>query len=111
MKPMFKIILLFVAGVVCGTLLSGPLHGFSPSLEDLMTSLVLAPIEMTVGLIVTLDAFPKTAGAMILGALITMATIIPAIVRPKPLFYIALFVGSLLWSLGNIPIYEAFMLV
>ena len=111
-KRVAAMIGLLMAGVVVGTTTSGLLQELPLNGGDLFSALILAPFLMTLGLPILFQFYSAVWGVVaVSGLIITVVTF--ALGRDglgrRPLY--GVFGGTVLWSLGNMPIFYAFMSV
>ncbi len=99
-----------IVGVLLGTLISAPVNGVTLDPGNYIGALVLAPFEMTFGIQVFFQFYSKLIGiAMVCGLIGASTCFIWGIIQPSRWSIIGMFGASLFWSLGNAPVFCAFM--
>lgn len=111
-KRLGLILVAHVAGILVGTLLSSPLNGIALDVESYAGAVILAPFEMTIGIPIVFRFYSAVTGVLIISGLLVSAVCLTwAMTRWHRGVIPVMFVGSTLWSLGNIPVFCAFMSV
>ena len=116
MKEKLKIFALLLAahvvGVLAGTLLSAPLNGVSVDGGTYVGAVILAPFELTIGIPLVFNVYSTFSGILVVsGLVISIAGLAWGIIKVRPAAALVMLIGSTLWSLGNIPVFCAFMSV
>lgn len=104
--------LVLVVGVLVGTFTSSLLVQAPFRASDFLSALVLSPFEMTFGIPILFKFYSAFWSVPVFcGLLLTISSLGWARQRSGSRPLVGLFVGSTLWSVGNLPIFYAFMSV
>jgi hypothetical protein len=112
LKRLSLILVAHLAGILAGTLLSAPLNGVSMDVESYAGALVLSPFEMTIGVPIVFRHYSTLAGVLIIsGLFVSVVCFTWGMTRWHRGVMAGMFIGGMLWSLGNMPVFWAFLSV
>ncbi len=99
-------------GLLAGTAASAPVNGLPLESGDYVGALVFSPLEMTIGIPLLFHWYSPLMGTLIiLGAVACIASLACSVKRPGVWTHVGALLGSVLWSLGNVPVLHAIMSV
>ncbi len=112
LKRLAILLALLLAGVLVGSAASAPVNGLALDWRDYLGAMILAPAEMTFGVPLVFSYYSALCGVLVVaGGLATAVSFAWGMARAGVWPRVGTFAGAVLWSLGNIPGFCAFMSV
>jgi hypothetical protein len=110
-KSIFVHLFLTIAGVAVGTLISGIVSSDKFKLNDSFGAIILSPLEMTLGIPMIFYRISTVVGILAVFGFIIWICSIALRIKNKRLANHTTWIGAAFWSLGNIPVFWAYMSV
>ena len=110
-KSIFAHLFLTIAGVAVVTLISGIISNDEFKFGDFFGAIILSPLEMTLGIPMIFYRISTVVGILtVIGFLIWICSIALRIKKNRLANHIT-WIGTTFWSLGNLPVFWAYMSV
>jgi len=110
-KKIVTHVILTIAGIVVGTIVSGVVSKSACGFNDVIGAIILSPFEMTVGIPLIFYRISLIMGLLtVFGCLVWACSIVLRVKNKRISNYVTV-IGAVFWSLGNMPVFLAYMSV